>query len=261
MSLLLRRLFCTLAVAVVTIPLVAEGLEAQRSPWKVEAEFGGSHFFGNREQTNVSTGGEIQRADSVFESSTTFRFNYGTTTNDEGESLLSRRSWTARAELSFRPRERWQPFVSGEMHSSYERRTALRYDTGAGLKMSFQDAQNRRNRIDFALQVMAERAYARVGARGGTPDDVALARWSSTLRVRRSILDNRLSLDSNNAYNPVFDALGTFRMSSRNSFSYSLTEVLRLRFGVRANYDSRQKLRGSDTNWDGTSEVTLVAQF
>lgn len=250
--------FVVVAVLPLLFPPVLEG---QRTPWQVEAQVGGSFFFGNRDQTNFSTRGGIERADSLFESATEFRFNYGTQTNDAGETSISARSWTAGTELDFRPGERWVPFVSGTMESSFERRIALRYDTGAGLKMSFQDPDNRRNRIDFGLQILAERTYARDEGGGSVPDEVSLTRWSSNFRLRRQIFDDRLYIDSNNSYRPVFDSFGTFRMSSNNSFSYDLTEVIALRFSVRANYDSRQRDRGADTNYDGRSEISIVASF
>jgi hypothetical protein len=247
---------------VVVVPLVAPGpAEGQRNPWRVEGQLGGSFLFGNQDQTNFSTRGAIERADSLFESSTEFRFNYGTQTDDEGVTSVSARSWTATTELDFRPGERWVPFVTGTMHSSFERRIALRYDTGAGLKMSFQDPDNRRNRIDFGLSILAERTYAREGGRGGTPEEVSLTRWSSSFRLRRQVFSQRLYVDSNNSYRPVFDSFGTFRMSSNNSFSYDLTEIIALRFSVRASYDSRQKERGADTNYDGRSEISIVARF
>ncbi len=241
--------------------LVPQALEAQRTPWRVQADLGGNFFFGNRDQTTFSAGGDINRSDQVFESQTRFRFNYGTSTDGDGETTVSRRSWTADGQLGFRPRERWQPFVEGNIHSSFERRIALRYDTGAGMRMSFQDSENRRNRIDLSLSVLAERTYATPGARGTTPDDVSLTRWSGTFRLRRQVLSDKVYVDSNSSYRPVFDSFGRFRLSSTNTLSYDLTEVVSLRFRVRANYDSRQTARGADTNWDGNSEITLGARF
>ncbi len=246
---------------VVLLPLMPEAVLAQRAPWSVEGQLGGSFFFGNRDQTNFSTRAEIERADSLFESSTEFRFLYGTQTDDEGITSVSARSWGAASQLDFRPNAPWQPFVSGSIESSFERRIALRYDTGAGLKVSFRDDDNRRNRIDFSVSILAERTYARDGSGADTADDVSLTRWSSSLRVRRSILSDRVSLDTNNSYRPVFDSFGNFRLSSRNSVSYDLTEVVALRFSVRTDYDSRAKERGADTNYDGRTEVSVVARF
>ncbi len=249
-------------LAILILPLaMPEAVFAQRAPWSVEGQLGGSFFFGNRDQTNFSTRAEIQRADSLFESSTEFRFLYGTQTNDDGITSVSARSWGAASQLDFRPDAPWQPFVSGSIESSFERRIALRYDTGAGLQVSSRDPDNRRNRIDFSVSILAERTYARDGGRADTADDVSLTRWSSSLRIRRGILDNRLAVDTNNSYRPVFDSFGNFRLSSRNSLSYDLTEVVALRFSVRADYDSRARERGADTNYDGRTEVSVVARF
>ncbi len=235
-------------------------LWGQSTPWSVEGELGGSFFFGNRDQTNFSTRAEIERADSLFESSTEFRFLYGTQTNDEGITSVSARSWGAASQLDFRPEALWQPFVSGSIESSFERRIALRYDTGAGLQVSFRDPENSRNRIDFAMSILAERTYAREAV-GDDDDEASLTRWSSNLRVRRALFGDRLYFDTNNSYRPVFDSFATFRLNSNNSLSFELTEVIALRFSVRTEYDSRAVERGADTNYDGRTEVSVVVRF
>ncbi len=246
-----------LALGLLLAPTAVAG---QSDVWTVEGQLGGSFFFGNRDQTHFSTRAAIERADSLFESSTEFRFLYGTATDDEGVTAVSARSWGAASQLDFRPESRWQPFVSGSIESSFERRIALRYDTGAGLKMAFRDPDNRRNRIDFSLAVLSERTYARDGELE-TPEEVSLGRWSSTLRVRWASFDDRLRLDTNNSYRPVFDSFGNFRMSSRNSLSYDLTEVVALSFNTQVSYDSRAEERGADSNYDGRTEVSVIARF
>ncbi len=231
---------------------------AQTNDWKVEGELGGAVFFGNREQTQFSTRMVVERADELFESASDFRFSYGVATDSEGVREINRRSWSASTSLDFRPEERWRPSVSGRMESAFERRIALRYNAGAGMRVSWD--RDRRNRVDFSLSILAERTYAREGGRG-TPDEVSLARWSSNFRVRRSYFDDRFSIDSNNTYRPVFDSFGNFTLSSRNSFSLGLTEVIALRFSVSTEYDSGALDRGADTNRDGQVQVTMVAQF
>jgi hypothetical protein len=232
--------------------------EAQSRDWKAEGELGGNVFFGNRQQTQLSSRLLVERTDSLFESSSEFRFAYGEATNSEGVREVNRRNWSAQASLDFRPTERWRPFVSGRMESSFERRIALRYNAGAGARVSWD--RDRRNRVDLSISILAERTYAREGGRG-TDDDVGLARWSSDLRVRRSWLDDRLSLDSRAGYRPVFDSFGNFTLSTRQAFSYSLTEVVALRLTLLADFDSGALDRGADTNRDGQIQMAVVARF
>ncbi len=236
---------------------VAE-LQGQSRDWKAEGELGGNFFFGNRQQTQLSSRFLAERADSLFESSTEFRFAYGEATNRDGVREVTRRNWSAQASLDFRPTERWRPFVSGRMESAFERRIALRYNAGAGARVSWD--RDRRNRVDLSISILAERTYAREGGRG-TDDDVGLARWSSDLRIRRSWLDDRLSLDSRNGYRPVFDSFGNFTLSSRQAFSYNLSEIVALRLTLLADYDSGARDRGADTNRDGQVQVAVVARF
>ncbi|TVP76844.1 MAG: DUF481 domain-containing protein [Gemmatimonadales bacterium] len=240
------------------LPGLPEAASAQSGSWRVQSELGGSFFFGNREQTTFSTRTQVERADELFESSTDLRFNYGEAPNSDGDRVVTRRSWTADASLDFRPQDRWRPFVSGHMQSSFERRIALRYDAGAGLRVNWD--RDRRNRVGFSLSILAERTYAREGGRD-TPDEVSLTRWSSNLRVRRAYFDGRFTLDTNNSYQPVFDSFGNFNLSTRNSFTVSLTEIIGLRLSARAEYDSGARDRGADTNRDGSVQVTLVGRF
>ncbi|CAN5678884.1 hypothetical protein BH23GEM11_BH23GEM11_08130 [soil metagenome] len=230
----------------------------QNRDWNAEGELWGNFFFGNREQTQVSSRVLVERADSLFESASEFRFAYGEATNRDGIREVNRRNWAASASLDFRPTERYRPFVSGRMESAFERRIALRYNAGAGFRVSWD--RDRRNRVDLSASILAERTYAREEGRG-TEDDVGLARWSSNLRIRRAYWDNRFSLDSNNSYRPVFDSFGNYTLSTRNAFSYNLTEVVALRLTVITDYDSGAQDRGAETNRDGQIQVTVVARF
>lgn len=254
----LRNLCALLLAVALSWSIPPAEAAAQEREWKAEGELGGNLFFGNREQSQLSSRILVERADSLFESSSEFRFAYGEVTDQDGVRQVNRRNWSASGALDFRPMERYRPFVSGRMESAFERRIALRYNAGAGLRMSW--TRDRRNRVDLSASILAERTYAREGGRG-TEEDVGLARWASNFRVRRSYFDDRLSLDSNNAYRPVFDSFGNFTLSTRNAVSYNLTEVVALRVTVITDYDSGAVERGADTNRDGQVQVTVVARF
>jgi hypothetical protein len=240
------------------VPGGAAPLEAQPREWKAEGELGGNFFYGNRQQSLLSTRVSVERSDSLFESSSEFRFAYGEATNRDGESEVNRRNWSASASLDFRPTRRWRPFVSGRMESAYERRIALRYNAGAGVRVSWD--RDRQNRVDLSMSILAERTYAREGGSGGE-DDVGLARWSSDLRIRRAWFENRFSVDSNTAYRPVFDSFGNYTLSTRNAFSYNLSEIVALRVTVVTDYDSGAMDRGAETNRDGQVQLAIVARF
>ena len=242
------------------LPMTGEGQESPGSDeWKAEGELGGSFFFGNREQVQFTTRAEVERADSLFESATELRFSYGEAENRDGEREINRRSWVANTSLDFRPTERLRPFVSGRLESSFERRIALRYNAGTGLRLISE--RDRRNRIEFAMAIQAERTFARDDADDFTVDDLNVARISSDFRVRRTFFSDRLALDSNTSYRPVFDSFGNFTLSNRNAISYDLTQVLAIRYSVLTEYDSGALERGARTNRDGQMQVTLVARF
>ncbi len=245
-------------VAFVFLLLGVPHLQAQEKPWSAEGELGGTVFFGNRDQTQIAARLQLERSDSLFESSSDFRFTYGEAEDSEGVKQVNRRSWSAASNLDFRPEERWRPFVSGRLESAFERRIALRFNVGAGMRLEFQ--RDRLNRIDLAMSLLAERTYAREEG-GVTPDDVSLVRWSSNVRIRRSYFEDRLTLDSDNAYQPVFDSFNNFNFRSRNSVSYGLSEAVALRLSYLTEYDSGAKGRGARTNQDGQVQMTVVVRF
>jgi hypothetical protein len=263
----LRRRLLPRALAGAMLLLLLPGIgarpaEAQRpaevKPWKADLELGGNVFFGNRDQSQLSTRALVERADSLFEASTEFRFSYGESTNRDEIREVNRRNWSAASSLDFRPQSQFRPFVSGRMESAFERQIALRYNAGAGLRMRWE--RNRENRVDLSVALLAERTYARDDL-GGMEDDVGLARWSSNLRVRRGYLNNRLGFDSNTSYQPVFDAFGNYTLSTRNAVSLGVTQVVALRVSLLTEYDSGALDRGAKTNRDGQLEISVAAKF
>jgi len=240
--------------------VVPRALHAQSegNQWEVETELGGSVFFGNRQQSQVNMRTEVELANSLFESLLEGRFTYGVATDGDGVSQVNRRSWLLRSSVDLRPESRWRPFVSGQAESVFERRIALRYDAGTGIK--YDNRIDRDNRVEFSMAIIAERTYRRGDTSSGA-EQVSLGRWSSDLRVRRTFLSDRLGIDFRNQYRPVFDELGNFVLSSRNAFTVDLTEVVGLRFAVQTEYDSGARERGADTNLDGQIQLGVVASF
>ncbi len=254
-----RTLFTTAATIFLVALALPLGAEAQGAPWQVEGEVGGTIFYGNRAQTQIASRLQFERADSIFESSTEFRFTYGEAEDSDGNMQVNRRSWSAGSQLDFRPEERWRPFVSGRMESALERRIDLRYNVGAGVRLDFQ--RDRNNRIDMAVAILAERTYAREDGSTQADDVSSLARWSSSLRVRRTFASDRLSLDSNNSYQPVFDSFGNYTFQSRNSVSFGLSETVALRVTYISQYDSGARGRGARTNADGQVQTSILVKF
>ena len=70
---------------------------------KIEGEVSGSVFFGNTEQTLVSTRAQYERSDSGFTFRTIGRFNYGELTPPLGTILVNKRSWEAGANYDYHP--------------------------------------------------------------------------------------------------------------------------------------------------------------
>lgn len=261
MSLLrLPLLFLAAAAAVLSLPApMAAQDEPPSRDWSIETELGGTLFFGNRKQSQVTTRTELGMRDSIVETVLDLRFTYGISTDDEGVTTVNRRSWIVDNSVDFRPGALWRPFLSVRVESALERRIDRRYQAGSGLK--YDNRIDRDNRTEFSLAVLAERTRRRTSS-GSTGDEEGdVGRLSSELRIRRTFFENRVGIDLQNAYRPVFDELGNFVLSSRNSLTFSLTEVVGLRFALRTEYDSGARDRGAETNYDGDVQVSIVVQF
>lgn len=242
------------------VPLVSQEQEPEPPPdrWSFEVELGGSVFFGNRPQSHLLTKAEITSEYPIFESQTRLEFSYGEAEDGEGVVHVNRRSWTAEHTVDLVPQGTVRPFVSGGVESSLERRIDRRYDTGIGVKLDRQ--ANRDNRVEFSLALLGERTEPRVGP-GEPPEINTLARWSSTARVRKTFLEDRLKLDLRGEYKPVFDAFGNYVWTSQNAVTVVLTQIVSLRLNTKLQHDSRAEERGARTNRDGQVSLALAATF
>ncbi len=225
--------------------------------WAVEGEVGGSLFFGNRSQTVLSTRGLAERVDPVFESTSEVSFTYGRASDDEGQSFVNRRSWDAATDLAFRPDQRWSPFVSGKIESSLERQIDLRFNTGAGMKLVIR--RDDLTRIDLSASALAERTFPR--HEDGVVEDETRARWSTRLRFRRDLADERVEFSSETSYRPVFDDPSDFTLTHRTTLSFDVTDAVRLRLTFVDDYDAGAVDRGARTNNDGQVQVSVVAEL
>lgn len=251
-------LFGLMGVLVVPSLTSAQEAEEVSRDWTIELELGGTLYFGNRQQSQVSTRTEIGMRDSAVEIASDLRFTYGVSTDSEGVTQVNRRSWIADNTVDFRPGAQWRPFLAARIESALERRIDRRYQAGTGLK--YDNQINRNNRTEFSLAILAERTRRRVTS-GSPPEEGDVGRLSSELRIRRTFFEDRFGIDLQNAYRPVFDELGNFIVSSRNSLTFSLTEVVGLRFALRTEFDSGAKDRGADTNYDGDVQVSIALEF
>jgi hypothetical protein len=237
---------------------LAQAQEQEPDRWRFDVELGGSVFFGNRPQSQFVTKSEITSEYPIFESQTRLEFTYGESEDREGIVRVDRRSWVAGHTIDLAPEGTVRPFVSGGIESSLERRIDRRYDSGIGVKLDRQT--NRDNRVEFSLSLLGERTHPRV-AQGEPPEINTLARWSSTARVRKTFLDDRLKLDLRGEYKPVFDAFGNYVWTSQNAATVVITQVISLRFNIKLQHDSRAEARGAKTNRDGQISLALAATF
>ncbi|MEX0856305.1 MAG: DUF481 domain-containing protein [Gemmatimonadota bacterium] len=247
-------------LAVLFLPSLAAAQEDEEvtRDWTIELELGGTLYFGNRQQSQVSTRTEIGMSDTAVEIASDLRFTYGVSTDSDGVTEVNRRSWIADNTLDFRPGAQWRPFLAARVESALERRIDRRYQAGTGIK--YDNQVNRNNRTEFSLAILAERTRRRVTS-GSPPEEGDVGRLSSELRIRRTFFEDRLGIDFQNAYRPVFDELGNFIVSTRNSLTFSLTEVVGLRFAFRTEFDSGAKDRGAETNYDGDVQVSIAVEF
>lgn len=255
-NLLLRIPHLSLAILVLaaaTFP--SAGLLAQE--WNAEGEVGASVFFGNTDQVSVTTRAAVERGDSILEFSGDVGFNYGQATDADGLSIVNKRSWLSRINLDYRPYSRLSPFFFARVERSLEKRLALRHSSGLGGKILF--VLTERTRLDLSASLLAERT--RPMGEISREDDRTLARWSARLRFRRTFGDDRMTFNSENSYQPVFNTFNDFTFNSKNSLSFELTQVIALRLSFVDNFDSGAVTRGARTNNDGEILFSVISRF
>jgi hypothetical protein len=240
-------------------PLIAAALPASvlAQDWSAEGEVGASVFFGNTDQVTVTTRAAVERGDSIFEFSADVGFNYGEASNSDGVTLVNKRSWLSNVNIDYRPYGRVSPFFFARVESSLEKRLALRHSSGLGGKVLF--IRSDRTRLDLSASLLAERTMPM--GEVSREDDRTLARWSARLRFRRTFGDERMTFNSENSYQPVFNTLDDFTFNSKNSLSYALTQVVALRLSFVDSYDSAAISRGARTNNDGQLLFSVISRF
>jgi hypothetical protein len=237
------------------VPAGAQEPPPEDGPWSFEGELGASVFFGNTDQTTVSSRAATTRADSTYEFESDASFIYSEATGETGNAFVAKRSWDVQTGLDYHPYARVSPFVFGTGESSFERRIAFRYQAGAGAKLTM--IRNERSRVDLSGAVLAEQTWVRDGP--GDPD--GLARLSTRLRGRRAFSDGRPTLQTVNFYRPALDDFGNFVFESESSLGYDLTSVVTLKVSFKDTYDSEAVERGADTNNDGQILFSVLRSF
>lgn len=242
-----------LSAAVAVAPLA--GQEDDR--WTVSGELGASLFFGNTEQATLTSRLSAEMADSVRELSADGRFSYGEATDAEGSDFVIKRSWEVGVAYDHHPFERWSPFVMGQLESSFEKRIEQRFNVGAGAKYTFD--RTPRRRVDVSVALLAEQTNP--SDELASAESELLARWSTRLRARRSLADERLTVSHETFYRPEFSALSDFTLTSTTSASFQLNEVVALKVTFVDAYDSEAVSRGARTNNDGQLFFSVLSSF
>lgn len=225
--------------------------------WSGEAEVSASLFFGNTEQTVVTTRTSATHTDSTAELGGTARFGYGEATDPDGVAFVTRRSWEAGGTGEYRPFNAVSPFAEANVESSLEKRIDARYSLGLGAKVDLVSTAT--TRIDWSGAVLGERT--RFEEEGEVEIDEELMRWSTQLQLRRSFDDEAVVLDSETTYRPVLDDFGRYTLTSTSSLSYALADYLSLRISFVDRYDSGAEDRGAESNNDGELFVGLLSAF
>lgn len=249
----------TLALSILASTL-AGPLHAQsggaRQGTRFETELGASMFFGNTEQVTFTNRSSFSQVDSTMEFSVNWNITYGEATNEEGETFVNRRTWTAGSGLDFLPHSRLSPFLFGTLEYSLQKRIDQRFSGGAGGKLTF--IRNPQALFDISAAALVERTVPRDQV---VADTELLARWSVRMRARRSFDDNRLSFSTENLYVPAFRDAADFTFTSTSSISLAVSTRVSLRFSFVDSYDSGAIDRGARTNNDGQLLFSILTRF
>ena len=232
--------------------------ETDSSPpqWSVEAELGGSVFFGATNQTTLATELGIARESPRFKLENDASFLYGEVSEDEDGSTVNKRSWEVATNLDYQGFSWLNPYVFGKAEASLEKRIRRRYTAGSGAKLTVLDTEV--TRLDFAGALLVEQTLS---AEEGDEENVWLARWTGQAQFRRGFSQDRAVFEARVDYNPKFRQLENFTFHAVSSLAFRLTEVVSLKVSVRDNFDSGAKERGAASNNDGRVLFSVLAAF
>lgn len=257
-----------LPIAVLAAFSLAPIAAAQEAGWDGEAELGANIFFGNQDQSLVSSRLELGHADSTWDLSGAGRFTYGRASNEEGEGRLTHRSWNLGGAADYLPFATVSYFGVLGAESSFQREIDLRLTGGGGIKYTF--VRSDASLFDTSVALLAERTtfdlpppVEPVGPEAdGEPEDTeTIARLSTRVRARRSIDDDRITLESVAFWRPAADDFGRYVVESANSAAYAVTEDVKVKVSLIDVYDSEAEDRGARSNNDGQLLVSLVGSF
>jgi hypothetical protein len=226
--------------------------------WSVEAELGGSVFFGATEQTTVATEIGVVRESPRFQLKNDASFLYGEASEKEAGSSVNKRSWEVATNLDYRGFSWLNPYVFGSAQASLEKRIQRRYTAGSGAKLTVLDTDV--SRLDFAGALLVEKTLS-MEEGDEDEDEVWLARWTGQAEYRRSFSQERAVFEARVDYNPKFRQLENFTFHAVSSLAFRLTEIVRLKVSVRDNFDSGAEDRGAASNNDGQVLFSVLAAF
>lgn len=227
--------------------------------WSGEVDLGSSLYWGSRSQTIVQTGGSVGRRDDLFRLEADASFVYGESTDRDGVSSVSKRSWEFDVSADYDPDRPLRLYMSGGLASNYQKRYDLRWDVGLGGRFSFSQDRSRMVELSVALEI--ERTFPSERARRRDGDEDLTGRWSTKLDVRRTIVEDRVHFQSQSNYRPEYDRADTFTASSKNTLSFSVTDATAFKITLVESYDSESVERGADTNSDGRMIFSVSTRF
>lgn len=228
--------------------------------WSGEAELSGSLFFGNTDQKVLTTRTDLARRDSTTELRADVRFSYGEATRPgEAEAFVTTRSWLARTTGEYLPFNRVSPFALASVESSFEKRIDVRYNGGAGVRVSA--VETPRSTVSWSAALLGEHTRFDEGPGGEPGGEEELLRWAASLRLERTMADGDLTFRSETSYRPELEAFDRFTLSSTSSLSYALSDLLSVKLTFVDDYDSQAEARGAESNNDGRLVVGLLSTF
>lgn len=255
-----RWLVLGLCIAVPAVGAAQDPDGADETPrWRGQADLGASFFFGNTEQTLVTTRTAGAHATERLEIASEASFTYGEVTTQEDDQQVNRRSWLVKLGASFHPMENVSPFATGAIESSLEKRLDLRYSLGLGANLNL--VARDQSKLDFSIAALAERTIASLSESADTTDRrTRLLRGSARLRAEHAI-NQHVRFTSETTYQPALRAFDRFTVQSLTSLAYQMHRLLAFTVSLRDSYDSDARTRGARENNEGEVVLGLQTKF
>ena len=221
-------------------PVVATATDSvpanRRDRWNVSAEMSFTDQSGNKVLRLLTGGLKIShREREAFEMDGTVQSRYG-----KSDGRVVARNHYASLALDLQPKETWSPFLFFNAERDELKRLDLRFNGGAGAKLTLYEDPRARNEASLSLALLYsfEHLAAAPGTSGVDDGSRSLARWSLRATGRQRV-NQSVSVNHTSLLQPATGEMADYLLRTETGARVLLTRRLALSVGYQLSRTNR----------------------